>query len=225
MFFRISVININTTFTSFTFTTLTQQQAPQPVPEENSVTAQPENSSKKPPETPVVVDVVDNIEKESQESQASQVSQTSDASRSVAQATIAEPKRVIDHSKSLPKATSAKDKGLLALPAMIAENQHKACRHALKDLSREQQQRVIDTLEAKQKSEVIYNPTGLLIVLARAEREGQLIVPVANRQRTTPAYQQQVHQSNQSFQHFDSPKHPINEVLAKCLGLNWGLPT
>lgn len=65
----------------------------------------------------------------------------------------------------------------VVLPQIIEEKHHIACRNALNGLSPNQQQRVIKTLEIKDKTEVIYNPTGLLIALSKAEREGRLILP------------------------------------------------
>ena len=66
---------------------------------------------------------------------------------------------------------------VVELPKIIEEKHRPACIHALGGLSVEQQQRVLKVFEIKAKSEVIYNPVGLLIVLAKAEREGRLIVP------------------------------------------------
>ncbi len=62
------------------------------------------------------------------------------------------------------------------LPKTIEPNQQAPCFKALQGLTPNQQQRVIDVYRIKEKSEIIYNPVGLFIVLAKAERNGNLIV-------------------------------------------------
>ena len=84
----------------------------------------------------------------------------------------AEPSHLAKHAAI----TSAPSAGI-DLPPIFEPKHHAACRKALCHLSLEQQQRVIKTIEIKEKLEVIYNPVGLLIVLAKAERKGCLIVP------------------------------------------------
>jgi hypothetical protein len=77
-----------------------------------------------------------------------------------------------------------------------------------------QQQRVINTLENKQKNEVIYNATGLLIALSTAEREGRLVVPAKKKQPT--------HHRHPSHQSFNSPNHPCNQQQTTGLPDHFG---
>jgi phage replication O-like protein O len=128
-----------------------------------------------------------------------------------------------------------KDVVVVDLPKNIEAQHHAACSAALMGLSGEQRQRVLITLEIKQKTEVVYNSVGLLIALAKAEGEGRLIVPkrtlngslngTANGApkgaNTATAYRPASHQL------FDSPEHPdnkntdkikLNEHIGK---LNW----
>jgi len=63
------------------------------------------------------------------------------------------------------------------LPKNIEVQHHAACSRALMGLSAVQRQRVLLTLEIKQKTEVIYNAVGLLIALVKVEREGRLVLP------------------------------------------------
>jgi hypothetical protein len=107
------------------------------------------------------------------------------------------------------------DHPAMVLPKIIEEKHHIACRKALNGLSPEQQQRVIKTLEIKDKTEVIYNPTGLLIALAKAEREGRLILPTEKKQPPayTPAHTASRYPSHHpSHLDFDSPQHSSNRV-------------
>ena len=105
------------------------------------------------------------------------------------------------------------------LPKNIEAQHHDACSRALMGLSAEQRQRVLLTLDIKQKTEVIYNSVGLLIALAKAEREGRLIVP---KQKKTLAEHRPA-----SHHMFDSPQHPDNKnskknALTDHIGkLNW----
>ena len=66
---------------------------------------------------------------------------------------------------------------VIDLPKTISQAQQSSCLKALQGLTFDQKQRVIDAYKIKDKSEVIYNPVGLLVVLARAERNGSLILP------------------------------------------------
>ncbi|MCK5904802.1 MAG: hypothetical protein KAG86_05920, partial [Gammaproteobacteria bacterium] len=86
----------------------------------------------------------------------------------------------------------------------------------LHDLSPEQQQRVIETFEIKGKHEVIYNPVGLLIVLAKAEREGRLIIPKTSHH----AAHQPFETTKKATDNKSDDKH--SSVLEDHLGkLNW----
>jgi phage replication O-like protein O len=109
---------------------------------------------------------------------------------------------------------------LIVLPNIIEAKHHRACRNALSDLSFEKQQRVINTLKIKEKSEMIYNATGLLIALAKAERQGRLLLPIEK--TTPPASTTSYHPSHCDF---DSPDHPSNrqtDRLEDHIGtLNW----
>ncbi|VAW83075.1 hypothetical protein MNBD_GAMMA16-853, partial [hydrothermal vent metagenome] len=122
--------------------------------------------------------------------------------------------------KSIPQQTAVEYEkspppSSVNLPATI-EPQHQAtCLNALKDLSPEQQRRVIETFEIKGKHETIYNPVGLLIVLAKAEREGRLIIPKINH-----------HPSHRAFDAVEKPikndENKDSSVLEDRMGkLNW----
>jgi hypothetical protein len=103
----------------------------------------------------------------------------------------------------------------VALPAIIEEKHYTACYHDLNGLSLVQQQRVINTLENKQKNEVIYNATRLLIALSTAEREGRLlVVPIKKKQPT--------HHKHPSHQSFNSPNHPCNQQQTTGLPDHFG---
>ncbi|MCK5896646.1 MAG: replication protein [Cocleimonas sp.] len=94
---------------------------------------------------------------------------------------------------------------------LFKQKDHSTCRNALHDLSLKQQQRVMKTIEIKEKMEVIYNPVGLLIVLAKAERKGCLIIPKITS-----------HASHRTFEEQEAVKKKESTGLEDHFGkLNW----
>ncbi len=112
--------------------------------------------------------------------------------------------------KSSPVANIIDDV-VVELPKIIEEKHRPACINALSDLSIEQQKRVIKAFEIKDKSEVVYNPVGLLIVLAKAEREGRLIIPEVRK-----------HPSHQPFKPSEASKSSINATDKKIMDDHFG---
>jgi hypothetical protein len=193
----------NITLTSFNLTTLTQQPAPQPLPVINNVT---DNAEKPPQES--CENIVVAIEDEKKDKHDPAVTLPTLPAESQP------PQRPESTLLAVETAVENKQNTPVALPAIIEEKHYPACYHALNGLSSAQQQRVINTLENKQKSEVIYNATGLLIALSTAEREGRLVVPAKKKQPT--------HHRHPSHQSFNSPKHPCNQQQTTGLPDHFG---
>ena len=102
--------------------------------------------------------------------------------------TSIQPQQTVAESENLQKKVSlpeirqsdvvvAADKIVVDLPQAISQEQQSCCLKALQGLTFEQQQRVINVYKIKEKNDIIHNPVGLFIVLAKAERNGSLSLP------------------------------------------------